>query len=336
MLSGKIKIGWLIIGLLAGLILISTGTLAQKQAIDRTGDRYVVICPFLSLDYYEEYKRAIKILEEEMPGITVELQGPPDYDEEATFTYIDRAITEKVDGILTMPWAKTWTPYVNKAVDAGIPVILIGVDIPDSKRLCYIGTDNYTMGQKAAEWIAKRINYKGKVAVMWSPRLANVTERVLGFKDTINKKYPDIKIVADLDHQDDSTIGAQAIVGVLQRFPDLAAIWGADGISGPACAMGIREAGVPKGSVVVLGTDREDALLELIEKGEIAGAIIQGTSLEVYLGVKILDMLKHSKIQLSYNDKAAGITLIPYRINPDVYFITQDNVKYFRRIYYKK
>jgi len=309
-LSGKIKIGWLIIGLLAGLILISTGTLAQKQAIDRTGDRYVVICPFLSLDYYEEYKRAIKILEEEMPGITVELQGPPDYDEEATFTYIDRAITEKVDGILTMPWAKTWTPYVNKAVDAGIPVILIGVDIPDSKRLCYIGTDNYTMGQKAAEWIAKRINYKGKVAVMWSPRLA--------------------------DHQDDSTIGAQAIVGVLQRFPDLAAIWGADGISGPACAMGIREAGVPKGSVVVLGTDREDALLELIEKGEIAGAIIQGTSLEVYLGVKILDMLKHSKIQLSYNDKAAGITLIPYRINPDVYFITQDNVKYFRRIYYKK
>jgi len=335
MLLKKVKVVGVALWVIAGLLLTSGIALAQQQPIDRTGDYYAVICPFLSLDYYGEYKRAIKLLEEELPGVTVELLGPADYDEEATFMYIDQAIARGADGILTMPWSETWTPYVDKAVDAGIPVILIGVEIPGSKRLCYIGTANYVMGQRAAEWIAERIGYKGKVAVMRSPALANVTERYEGFKDTM-EKYPDIEIIADLDHQMDSAIGAQEIVGVVQRCPDLAAIYGADGIGGPACAMGIREAGVPKGSILVLGSDREDALLALIEEGEIAGTEIQGSTLEVYLGVKILDMLKHFNVQLGYDDKAAGITLAPYRINPDVAFITQDNVKYFRRGYYEE
>lgn len=334
MLLKKVKVVGLVLWVMAGLFLTSSIALAQQQPIDRTGDYYVVISPFLSLDYYEEYKRAIKLLEGELPGITVELLGPADYDVEATFMIIDHAIARKADGLLIMPWEETWIPYIDKAVEAGIPVILIGVDMPTSKRLIYIGTGNYSMGQKAAEWIAERIGYKGKVAVMRTPFLANVTERWEGFRDTM-EKYPDIEIVADLDHQMDSAIGAHEIVGVLLRHPDLAAIYGADGISGPAVAMGIREAGVPKGSVLVLGTDREDALLALIEEGEIAGASIQGTTLEVYLGVKILDMLKHFKVQLSYDDKAAGITLAPRLINPDTYMIDQSNVKYFRRGYKK-
>lgn len=331
MLLKKVKVVGLVLWIMAGLLLTSSvAAVARPEIPDRTGDYYAVISPFLSLDYFEEYKRAAELLEAEMPGITVDVTGPADYDEEATFVVIDLAIARKADGLLIMPWGETWIPYIDKAVEAGVPVILVGVDMPTSKRLCYIGTGNYSMGQRAAEWIVERIGYKGKVAIVRYPGLANVAERVAGFRDAM-EKYSDIEIVADLDHQQDSSIGAQLVVGVLLRYPDLAAIYGADGISGPAVAMGIREAGVPKGSVLVLGTDREDALLALIEEGEIAGTEIQGTTLEVYLGVKILDMLKHFKVQLGYDDKAAGITLAPYLINPDVAFIDQNNVKYFRR-----
>jgi len=121
---------------------------------------------------------------------------------------------------------------------------------------------------------------------------------------------------------------------VLQKFPDLAAIWGGDGISGPAAAMGIRESGAKQGSVIIVGSDREDALLASIEEGEISATVIQGGALEMYAAVKLLDMYNHGTAPMaSYDDEAAGVVLLPDVIYPKNIVITKDNVKYFRRDY---
>jgi ABC-type sugar transport system substrate-binding protein len=146
--------------------------------------------------------------------------------------------------------------------------------------------------------------------------------------------YPGIKVVADIDHNMDSNVGAQQMVGLMQKHPDLAALWSGDGIGGPAAAMGIREAGVKKGSVIIVGSDREDALLASIEEGEISATVIQGGALELYAGVKILDMYVHKTGPMaSYDDGAAGVVLLPDVIYPKNLVITKENVKYFKRDY---
>ena len=312
-----------------------TGGAAVSGKIDRSGDHYAFVSVFMSLDYYVDYYRAVDMLKEEWPEIKVDILGPADYDIEGTLATIEQTIAKGVDGLIVMPWGEDWLPTIQKAVDAGIPVVFLGVDFPDFPRLCYIGSSNFKMGKAGGEWIAKRINYQGKVAVMRSPVLANVTERWEGFM-SVMKKYPKIQVVADLDHQMDSNVGAQLIVGVIQKHPDLGAIWGGDGISGPAAAMGIREAGVKKGSVIIVGSDREDALLASIENGEISATVIQGGALELYTGVKILDMYIHKTWpQASYNDQAAGVVLLPDVIYPKNIVITRNNVKYFKRDYVK-
>ena len=306
---------------------------APQPRTDWTGEYYAIAAPFLSLDYYEEYKRAMALLQEEMPGVKIELLGPSGFDIEATNTAMDQAVAKGAKGIIMMPWEATQGPAIDRAVEAGVPVLTLGVDLPSSKRLGYIGTSNFAAGQKAADWLAARMNGKGKMAMMRTPALANVTERVDGFKARMKEKYPDIQIVADLDHQNDSNIGAQQLVAALQKDPDITGVFAADGISGPAAAMGAREAGLPKGQVQILGFDREDSLLQAIEDGDIAGTVVQGSFLEAYLGIKVLDMLNQGLAQTSYDDKAAGITLVPEMVNPSVVIADKDNVKYFRRNY---
>jgi len=308
---------------------------AVEAKVDRTGDHYVFVGTFMSLDYYVDYYRAANLIMKEWPGVKIDILGPANYDIQATLSIIEQQIAKKVTGLLVQPWGEDWLPTCNKVVDAGIPVVFVGVDFPQSKRLAYCGTGNFKMGMVAGEWLAKKIGYKGEVAVMRSPELANVTERYKGFMSVMNR-YPDIKVVADLDHKNSSSIGAELIRGVLLRHPHLKAVWGADGISGPAAAMGIREAGVKKGSVIIVGSDREDTLLAAIEDGEIAATAVQGSSLEFYYGVKILDAyVHHLGPQLSYDDAAAGVRLIPDVVNPKVTIVTKDNVKYFRRGYVK-
>ncbi len=314
-----------------GATTIVESDVVAETVIDRSKDHYVYVGNFMSLDYCTDHFRAANMIKEEWPEVKIDILGPSDNNPEATFAIASEQIAKKVTGLLLQPWDESWIPSINQAIDAGVPVILVGADLPQTKRLAYCGTGNTRMGSAAAEWLAEKIGYKGKIAIMRNPTLSNVTERYNGFVSTI-ENYPDIEIVADLDHKNDSNVGAQLMVGVLQQHPDLAAVWGGDGISGPAVAMGIREAGLEKGSVIIVGADREDTLLAAIEDGEITATVVQGVSLEFYYAIKIFDAYVHNYgPKASYDDDAAGIKLIPDVVNPKVSIVTKDNVQYFRR-----
>ncbi|GAG59287.1 unnamed protein product, partial [marine sediment metagenome] len=119
---------------------------------------------------------AANIIMEEWPEVKIDVLGPADYDIESTLSIIEQQIAKKVTGILVQPWGEDWLPTCDKAVDSGIPVVFLGVDFPKSKRLAYCGTGNTKMGMVAGEWLAEKIGYEGKVAVMRNPGL-------LSFKD---------------------------------------------------------------------------------------------------------------------------------------------------------
>ena len=138
---------------------------------------------------------------------------------------------------------------------------------------------------------------------------------------------------AELDDQNDANKAAQQVTATLAKYPDLAGLFAGDGIAGPAAAQGVREAGLKKGQVTILGFDREDSLLAAIQDGDIAGTVIQGSPLEAYMGVMVLDMMSQGIAQSSYDDKAAGVVLAPETINPTVVIADQSNVQYFRRDY---
>lgn len=110
---------------------------------------------------------------------------------------------------------------INKAVEAGIPVMTWDSDSPESERFTYLGIDNYQAGRKAAELLVRFMGERGKVALLTGvPGAFNLEERIRGFKDYV-AQYPGIEIVATAYCNDDINLGVQVVEEVMQAHPDL-------------------------------------------------------------------------------------------------------------------
>ena len=110
---------------------------------------------------------------------------------------------------------------INKAVEAGIPVMTWDADSPRSRRFTYLGIDNYQAGRAAADLLVQAMDQQGEVAILTGvPGAHNLEERVHGFRDGV-ALYPDIEIVATVFSNDDINLGIQVVVETMQAHPDL-------------------------------------------------------------------------------------------------------------------
>jgi ribose transport system substrate-binding protein len=77
---------------------------------------------------------------------------------------VEEFISSKVDLLIISPKeAQPLTEPVARAMDAGIPVIVLDRAVLGDKYTCFIGADNVKIGKAAGQWIAKRLGGKGKV-----------------------------------------------------------------------------------------------------------------------------------------------------------------------------
>ena len=135
---------------------------------------------------------------------------------------IESLIEKKVDGIaISVNDADALTESINRAVDAGIPVVCFDSDAPKSKRFAYYGTANFPSGKQMAEHFVKRMGTKGNIALlMGTPGAPNLEERRQGILEYL-KDYPDIKVVATEYCYDDVNKGISSMEAAMQAHPDL-------------------------------------------------------------------------------------------------------------------
>jgi ribose transport system substrate-binding protein len=135
---------------------------------------------------------------------------------------IESLIEKKVDGIaISVNDADALTESIDRAVEAGIPVVCFDSDAPKSKRFAYYGTANFPSGKQMAEHFVKRMGTKGNIAIlMGTPGAPNLEERRQGILEYL-KDYPDIKVVATEYCYDDVNKGISAMEAAMQAHPDL-------------------------------------------------------------------------------------------------------------------
>jgi ribose transport system substrate-binding protein len=110
---------------------------------------------------------------------------------------------------------------INKAVEAGIPVMAWDSDSPESDRFTYLGVDNYEGGKAAADLLVRFMGEEGEVALLTGvPGAFNLEERIRGFQDGV-ADYPGIEIVATVYCNDDINLGVQVVEETMQANPDL-------------------------------------------------------------------------------------------------------------------
>lgn len=111
------------------------------------------------------------------------------------------------------------TPYIDKAVDAGIPVLCFDTDAPDSKRIGFVGTDNYEAGRALGEELGKALNGKGTVICETGVvSQAGLILRQQGVQDVLDEKYPDIEIVQTSASGGDTTKGLADIENMITSY----------------------------------------------------------------------------------------------------------------------
>ena len=156
-------------------------------------------------------------------GIEVIYRGPDKADELKQKEVLESFITQKVDGIaISVLNASFLTPTIDRAVEAGIPVVTWDSDAPASKRLAFYGVDDYQSGLRMGEETAKLLNGKGTVAFITSLGANNLQRRMEGAKEAL-AKYPGISIVETYDIKEDSTRCQELIATGTNRYPKLGA-----------------------------------------------------------------------------------------------------------------
>src|SRR5712691_745556 len=87
---------------------------------------------------------------------------------------------------------------INRAVDAGIPVVTWDADAPKSKRMAFYGVDDYKSGQIMGEEAARLLDGKGTIAIITSLGASNLRRRLDGVQSAL-ANHPGLKIVETYD-----------------------------------------------------------------------------------------------------------------------------------------
>ena len=110
---------------------------------------------------------------------------------------IEQFIKEGVNLLIVSPnQIHTISSVIDKAYDAGIPVILFDRKTDSRKYTAFIGADNYEAGHEIGYFIGQQLDGKGNIAEICGLQASSpAIERNRGFMDAL-KDYSGIKVIA--------------------------------------------------------------------------------------------------------------------------------------------
>ncbi len=158
--------------------------------------------------------------------VEVSIQTPEKEDPQKQADAVAQFTSQGVDGIaVSCSDAKTLQTAIDKAVEAGIPVMCFDSDSPGSKRFAYYGTDDAACGKLLAQELVKFMNDEGPVAILAGNQTApNLQARAAAFKAEI-AKHPKMSVVGPFYHPETAEDAAATVARETTAHPEIKG-WG--------------------------------------------------------------------------------------------------------------
>ena len=262
--------------------------------------------------------------------VNVEFQMPAGGTAPEQRAIIEDLVAKGVKGIAVSPNdAENQASFLND-IAARVPLVTQDSDLPaGSRRLCYIGTDNYEAGKAAGRLVRECLPKGGKI-VIYVGRLEaqNARERRQGVLDALageaNAKGPNfgsytlIDTMTDEGNQEKCKANVEDTLTRYGTDADLCLV-GLWAYNPPAMLSAVKAAGLA-GKVRLVAFDENEETLQGVKDGAIFGTIVQQPFQFGYQAVRIL-------AGLARDDRSVlppgEILYIPYRE------IKRDNVETF-------
>jgi ribose transport system substrate-binding protein len=250
------------------------GAVALFSAPSFAADTYF---PIIAKGFSHQFWQAVKAGAEQAAkeqGVTITFEGPNTEAEiDKQTDILNAAIAKKPQGLgFAALDSKAQVPALQKAADAGIPIVAFDSGVDSDLPLTTCTTDNVNAAGAAADKMAEAIGGEGDIAAeIHDQTSATGIGRRDGFVNRIKEKYPKINIV-DIKYANDALKAADDIKATLQAYPNLKGIFA----SNEGAAIGLAVAKKETGSkIVAIGYDSGKTQKDAIMDGTLLGSITQ-------------------------------------------------------------
>jgi D-allose transport system substrate-binding protein len=155
-----------------------------------------------------------------------------------------------------------------------------------------VGSDNYIIGQKGAEYIAKIVDKPDPKVFVLEGTVGSVQagKRADGFRDRLKELMPQADIVASISAEFDRLQAMNIALDVLQRHPDLDIIYAANDTMALGAAEAARNLGLDK-QIKIIGVDGTADARKAIREGRLTASVAQ---LPYLMGMRSVELAMDS------------------------------------------
>jgi len=200
-----------------------------------------------------------------------------EFDVAAQRAKIDQMATQEWDFVAMQPGGiDTLREPVQAMIDAGTPVIDMDTlivpmsDLWEMGIVTFIAPDNVFMSESVVSKLVEKMGYAGKIShIGGAPGHTGAQARGQGFLN-ITGQHPDVEVVDDQPADWDGTRAAALAEAVLNRHPDLKAIFADNDDMALAAQQAVANAGLAD-QVLVGGVDAMSDAIAAVEDGRLVG-----------------------------------------------------------------
>ncbi len=312
-----------------GVLFCCVALLSSVACNQHSGEKYYLITANKQVQYWQTAKAGLADAAAKL-HVSYDFAGPDTYDVNAEQEALRKAIAAKPTGILiSSAHPQQLQADIDAAIGQKIPVITIDADSPGSKRLFFVGTNNYQAGVMGGEVAVKALGGKGVVYVYTMPNQDNLNERLQGYRAAF-EGAPGIKIARVVDIHGDPRVAFDVTQETIDKKEKVDGFICLEALSGKEVAAVLSQSHVTGKVVVAMDTDPDT--LDWINKGVIAATVAQKPYTMAYFGLMALDEIHHRNLPtLDGNWRQDTRSPLPAFVDTGAMLITKDNVASFLR-----
>lgn len=263
------------------------------------------------VEFFATMETAAKAWAEANPGVEIIFgQGASATDIEGQVALIESMVTQGVQGIAITPADPTVAAALDKAVEAGVKVVLMDNNIPDWKNGTALATtNNYNAGKIAGEYLATVLKDGDTLGILEGvPGVPALDDRVNGMMEGLGAVK--VNVVGKGATNCTQELGLSVAEDLLTANPGLKAIYSACGPAAVGATQAIENAGIANDAIVMVGFDACCGELDKIASGQEDASVAQFPAKMGELGVATLvAAIRGEKVE-SLVDTGAGLVTI--------------------------
>jgi ribose transport system substrate-binding protein len=210
-------------------------------------------------------------------------------DRDQQIQVVENFTSRQVGGIVLAPLdSRALVRPVSDAVQARIPVVIIGSALRSTLQSSFVATDNREGGRLGARRLAALLGGRGNVILLRCQAGSDATEeREAGFLEVMRRDYPGIRLLSTDQYAGPTRDTARRTAeNLLNRFGgEVNGIFASNESSAGGMLLAMRDAGLAGGRVKFVGFDAGEILIAALKAGDVQGLVLQDPLGIGYTGV---------------------------------------------------